>query len=297
MNLRKTKVYTVIANGSREAILKTMREYLKAGKDPNLRDAETGGNLLHHMIDHAHRFMDPEMVSIIYMLACRDVDIDAQDDQGDTPLHRAVLDDPLRPRENKTVIRILQASNLGARNHQGQTILFEAIAREEPEEIISAILNGGVNVASRDVHGMTARDLAVRMQRPHYVRLIDNYVLKLIKNKDFAKAYVARVFRAVEDGNQVDLQRLLSCRKYAQGRDRCGRTPLLKAILMGQRELVIHLSLQCPFAVPIPDSLGRTALHYAYLFMDDPEVLDLLERHGSSPDVFDVRTEFLALGE
>ena len=34
--------------------------------------------------------------------------------------------------------------------------------------------------------------------------------------------------------------------------------------------------------------LGRTALHYAYLFMDDPEILNLLERHGSSPDTTDV---------
>ena len=90
MNLRKTKVYQVIVNGSREAILKTMREYLKAGKDPNLRDAETGGNLLHHMIDHADRFLDPEMCSLFYMLACRDVDVDAQDHGGNTPLHRVV---------------------------------------------------------------------------------------------------------------------------------------------------------------------------------------------------------------
>ena len=34
--------------------------------------------------------------------------------------------------------------------------------------------------------------------------------------------------------------------------------------------------------------MGRTALHYAYLFMDDPEILNLLERHGSSPDTRDV---------
>ena len=98
-----------------------------------------------------------------------------------------VLDSPFRPRENKTVIRILQGSDLAARNTEGQTILFEAIAREEPEEIISAILSAGVNVASRDMHGMTARDFAVRLQRPNYVKLIDNHVLKLIKSKDFLK--------------------------------------------------------------------------------------------------------------
>ncbi|XP_076443630.1 uncharacterized protein LOC143282063 [Babylonia areolata] len=540
MNLRKTKVYQVIANGSREAILKTMREYLKAGKDPNLRDSETGGNLLHHMIDHASRFVDPEMCSLFYMLACRDVDVDAQDHQGDAPIHRVVrhhgafrilvalircgadmslrnnagqtagdilekerpqgweemlhwyskykpglwcllqepqpnrkhverllrswcrlttvkdgrvtsmktlvqndihktdilqlmekyentielalalvgglgfivrmwikqgilvnfdvdtadvsyqarfqdcpevpqpllaatwevntydavdalmelhpntsvlfaplpnqpprplffhiLDSPYRPRENKTIIRILQGSDLSARNAQGQTVLFEAISREEPEEIVNAILNAGVNVASRDMHGMTARDWAARLQRPDYVRMIDSHVLKLIKSKEFLKveqliledydhlgdikdkngllavdfakkhstrqlveivrlqqpiqAYVARVFRAVEENNQSDLQRLLSCKKYAQGRDRCGRTPLLKALMLGHRDLVIHLTLQCPSCVPHADSLGRTTLHYAYLFMDDPEILDLLERHGSSPDSMTVK--------
>ena len=61
------------------------------------------------------------------------------------------------------------------------------IAREEPEEIVTAILSAGVNVASRDIHGMTARDFAVRLQRPHYAKLIDNHVLKLIKSKEFLK--------------------------------------------------------------------------------------------------------------
>jgi ankyrin repeat protein len=72
---------------------------------------------------------------------------------------------------------------MNARNTLGQTILFEAIARDEEEGIISAILASGVNVASRDSNGMTARDLAVRLQRHRCVRLIDSQVLKVIKSK------------------------------------------------------------------------------------------------------------------
>ena len=69
---------------------------------------------------------------------------------------------------------------------------------------------------------------------------------------------MSRVFRAVEEGNQQDLQRLLSCKKYAQGRDPCGRTPLLKALCLGQRDLVIHLTLQCPVTVPLADNVRLT---------------------------------------
>ena len=73
------------------------------------------------------------------------------------------------------------------------------------------------------------------------------------------QAYVSRVFRAVEEGNQPDLQRLLSCKKYAQGRDPCGRTPLLRALALGHRDHVIHLTLQCPATVPLADSVSLTS--------------------------------------
>ena len=67
---------------------------------------------------------------------------------------------------------------------------------------------------------------------------------------------MSRVFRAVEEGNQPDLQRLLSCKKYALGRDLCGRTPLLKALALGHRDLVIHLTLECPMTVPLADNVS-----------------------------------------
>ena len=115
-----------------------------------------------------------------------------------------ILDSPLRPHENKTVIRVLQGSNLSARNTLGQTILFEAMARDEPEDIISAILAGGVNVAARDVHGSTARDFATKLQKPNYVRLIDNHVLKLIKNKDFLKVRKYFIFISTFIGDPLE---------------------------------------------------------------------------------------------
>ena len=59
-------------------------------------------------------------------------------------------------------------------------------------------------------------------------------------------------------------------------------------MLVGDSVIVarFHVSVNRRFIFVL--QLGRTPLHYAYLFMDDPEILNLLERHGSSPDTKDV---------
>ncbi|XP_035829763.1 uncharacterized protein LOC101849275 [Aplysia californica] len=540
MNLKKTKMFKVIATEGRENILKVSREYLRAGKDPNLRDPDTGGNLLHHIIAHSHKFQDPEMLTILYMLACRDVNVDAQDYNGDTALHCAVrtrgayrimvalircgtdtsitnstgmtaedillqekpvgheemlhwyckfkpglwcalreekpnkrliekllqswcrlttvknghvinmkvliqhdmrkmsllrlletyentvelalaligglgfivrqwikegiltnisvntldlshqqrypdypeapqpllaatwetnsfdavdtlmdlnpdtsvlyacdkaltpkplvfhlLDSMYRPKETRTVHRILEGADVSVRNSLGQTLLFQAIATEESLETVAILLRKGVNIGARDNLGRTARDFAENLQKPGYIKAIDEQVIQFVKKKDFPQIerlllegydhltdlkdshgrsivdiakkfssrqiyevirlgdaiqlYVKRVFRAVDEGNHDDLQKLVSCKKYAAGRDVCGRTPLLKAILQRRRGLVMKMVRDCRFTINLQDTMGRTPLHYAYLFLDDPDMIGLLHKNGANPDLEDVR--------
>lgn len=90
MNLKKTKIYKLIATGNKDAVIKAMYDYLKSGKSPNTRDSETGGGLLHHIVSHAERFTDPDVCVVLYMLACKDVDVDLQDNVGETALHKVV---------------------------------------------------------------------------------------------------------------------------------------------------------------------------------------------------------------
>ncbi|KAK6180377.1 hypothetical protein SNE40_012545 [Patella caerulea] len=541
MALRKSKIYKLIINGNREALVKGMMEYLRSGKSPNIRDPETGGNLLHHIVDNADRFMDPETLTLVYMLACKDVEIDAQDNDGNTSLHKTVkvkgahrllialircgidtgirndesltaedillhqkpdgwqtmlhyynkykpglwqalqaevpdrklverllkswcrvtsvkngkvtsfktllqsdikktdliqllesyentvelalalvggvgmivrmwlkqgilnnydpstedivyqqrypdtvtvpqpilaatwetnsltaidvimelktdpnvlyspnppvippkplyfniLDSEFRPTNPKIIERIFKDSDFSRRNSEGQTILYELIGRNEPESLIKFVLNKGINLASRDRLGRTAWDFAEEHGRTKHCQLINDQIIRLIKTKkisdveklildsyshlhdikdnsgrsvveiakksstrqmcdivklaDDIQTYVRRLFQAIEEGIIDDLKKLLSCGKYAAAKDKAGRTPLLRAILRHEKDMVLYLVEEHDFVVNETDNLGRSPLHYAYLFLDDPEVIDVLEKHGADPDLKDVR--------
>lgn len=89
-SLRKLKLYKIIQTGTTEAILKALMDYLKSGKDPNVRDEISGGTLLHLIVEHGDRFITGQTVSGVYMLVCKDIDIDAQDNMGETGLHKAM---------------------------------------------------------------------------------------------------------------------------------------------------------------------------------------------------------------
>ncbi|CAG5118766.1 unnamed protein product, partial [Candidula unifasciata] len=539
MNLRKTSIFKVISSGSRDKILKVSRKYIKSGKNPNLRDPQTGGNILHHIAIHCHKFIDPEMLTVVYMLACANVEVDAQDHNGDTALHHVVrqrgayrllvalircgadtsiqnsammtaedilqldrppgheemlhwynkfkpglwcalqedkpdrkliekllkswcrlttvkngqlinmkarlqydmkmmsllklaetyessvnlaiallggqgdlvrkwiqegllinydvnitdhsyqfrypdypevpqclleatwatncysavdalmdlqvnpcvlcpcaenatplpavfqlFSGPSRPKDLRIIHRILQHTDVSVKNYLGQTLLFQSVSSEESCDTVDFLLRQGVSISARDKLGRTARDFAQTLGRKKYIQAIDGHVIKLIKVNNFSQieelvlgnydhidditdrvgrpaikiaknasskqvyelvqlrsaiqSFVKRVFRAVDEGCYEEVGKLLTCKKYAAGRDLCGRTPLLKAVLQGRRSLVTKLVSDCQFTINMQDNLGRSVLHYATLFIDDPDMLQLLRNHGANPALTDV---------
>lgn len=76
--------------GSSESVMKNLWEYLKSGKDVNIKDEVSGGTLLHLLVENGERFCSPETVQAVYMLVCKDIEIDAQDTSGDTGLHKVM---------------------------------------------------------------------------------------------------------------------------------------------------------------------------------------------------------------
>lgn len=90
MNLRKTKLYKTVVTGTPDAVMKSLWDYLKSGKDVNMKDEETGGTLLHLLVDYGERFCEPDTIQAIYMMVCKDIEIDAQDIKGDTALHKVM---------------------------------------------------------------------------------------------------------------------------------------------------------------------------------------------------------------
>lgn len=538
-SLRKLKLFKVIQTGTTEAILKALMDYLKSGKDPNVRDEVSGGTLLHLIVEHGDKFITGQTVSGVYMLVCKDIEIDAQDNLGETGLHKAMRikgayriilalmrcgadtslknrdgltaeeillkerpdgweenlhwynkfkpglwqalqgDNPDRktvehllknwcrvttvkngkvtsmkflvkddihkvdllqllekyentnelalattagmgfivrmwvkqgiisnmdvdtkdhsyqyhfqeypevprpviaaswesssfesvdvimelnpntrvlwtpgpestnppkpvffqilcgvgaPYEERIVQRVLSGSDLTARDNQGQTILHVAVSTKQTESIVKAILNNGIDIAARDCQGRTARDVAEKLNCPKYVKFIDEHVIKLIKDKKFEpverlilhnydhlldvsdgsktlvdiakksstrnifevvkltapiQAYVRRVFQSVDDGNLDDLKKLLSCKRYGDVRDRCGRTVLHRAILKQQENMVTFILEDFPDIVNARDTLDRTPLHYAHLFIDNSDILNLMTKTGADPKLWD----------
>lgn len=73
---------------------------------------------------------------------------------------------------------------MSARNPDGQTIVYEAIARDCPDAFIVSLIKYGANIASRDQYGRTARDYAEFVKKPRYCKLIDACVLEMVRVGD-----------------------------------------------------------------------------------------------------------------
>ena len=61
-----------------------------------------------------------------------------------------LIDPKLRPEDERITRRILQDSNLCARNTLGQTILFEAVQHNVSDSLFTFMLELGCDVAARD---------------------------------------------------------------------------------------------------------------------------------------------------
>ena len=73
------------------------------------------------------------------------------------------------------------------------------------------------------------------------------------------QAYVRRVFQSVDDGKLEDLKKLLSCKRYGDIRDRCGRTVLHRAILKQQENMVTFILEDFPDIINTRDSVSSCA--------------------------------------
>lgn len=544
MNLRKTKLYKTVVTGTPDAVMKSLWEYLKSGKDVNMKDEETGGTLLHLLVEYGERFCEPDTIQAIYMMVCKDVEIDAQDIKGETALHKVmrkkgtyrimmaivrcgadtrivnnegktaedvllqekpdgwqemqhwynkykpglwaaldqtspdkrtverllknwcrltcvkngkvvsikslVRDDihkrdllelieryenpnemalalsagfgfivkgwvkqdaellknvdvntrdfsyqhsfpefpetprPLLasawesnnfdavdvlmcmkpdtrilwtneessrnppkpiffqlicgntiPKDERVILRIFEGSDLSARDTEGNTILHTAVIYDASENIFKNLMVYGADVSARDCKGKTVRDIAEALNKTSYVTAIDEHIVKLVKDKKFneieqlilhnydhlvditdssnktlveiakrssnrqiyevikltaaIQAYIKRIFTAVDEGAVEDAKKLLSCKKYSNVRDKCGRTLLHRCILKQRKDMLMFLLECCSQHINTGDSMDRTPLHYAHLFMPEDSIIESLVAAGGSTERHDPR--------
>lgn len=110
---------------------------------------------------------------------------------------------------------------------------------------------------------------------------------ELLANVDRKQANVRKMVDAVKTGS-VTLLRQLMTRKYASAQDRGGRTALHHAVEQGHRKLVEYIANEFPQIINVPNNMGQSPLHYAYLFMYADNTPAYLLTKGACKEAKDV---------
>ncbi|XP_033750903.1 uncharacterized protein LOC117335091 [Pecten maximus] len=219
------------------------------------------------------------------------------------PLFFQVLCDIVKLTDSM-IHRVLEASDLSARNPDGQTIVYEAIARDYPDNFIISLFKYGANIASRDKYGRTARDYAELNEKPGYCRLIDTCVVEMVKECNI---------EGVEDLLRHGYDHLLDVTDKDTGNSvsdiAWGRSSMIGELLRKADAIKEHIRklfqkaetgslgelrrlLGRKYASAV-DRCGRTVLHIAifngkrsivsYLANNYPRLLDVQDNFGRTP--------------
>jgi len=142
---------------------------LAAGADPNAKGNHRCGRPLHYAADGyvlVPAWNPPEQVKTVRALIAAGAEINAQDKNGATALHRAV-----RTRSAAAVGALLEAgADIEAKNNSGSTPLHLAVqntgrggsgaaaAIENQRQIIKELLSFGANTNAKTTNGKSVRD-------------------------------------------------------------------------------------------------------------------------------------------
>ena len=120
------------------------------GADLDFQDI-FGRNLLHTTACHGN-------FKVVQILIESEVDINARDEDGVTPLGWASGGE----RCNRSVVRLLleHGADIKAQTHSGQTALHRASSHYGALEVVRVLLEHGVDVEAKDDDGMTALQIA-----------------------------------------------------------------------------------------------------------------------------------------
>ena len=89
------------------------------------------------------------------------------------------------PHDERVILRVFEGSDLSARDLDGNTILHTAVIYDASLNIFKNLMSYGADILSRDCKGQTVRDLAVKLKKSSFVTAIDEYIIKLVKDRKF----------------------------------------------------------------------------------------------------------------
>ena len=221
-------------------------------------------------------------------------DINARDEFGNTPLHRAA-----RYNKNPAVITVLvkAGAEINARDISGNTPLYDATWNNNPA-VISALLKAGADTSARNKRGKTPLQFAMetRKKKPAVINALKRAsernrgreAERRRRAKSCAKWNTEAFF---EHASVADVSRCLKT-KNPNARNRQRETPLHKAVVYNKIPAVVALLLKAGAGVNTQDTYGNTPLYDAAGYSKNPAVITALLKAGANVNARTPKTEY-----
>ena len=212
--------------------------------------------------------------------ACLDtgVDLNARDDAGATPLHRAVENT-----ENPNVFKVLlnAGANPNARDNNKWTPLHYAVALGKNTGVIEILLNAGADIEAQSKYKQTPLFLAVLFKRPTAIKvLIEVGADTRVKDK-----WTSLHWTATYNEDLVAIKALLNAGADPKAKDDDKQTPLHYAAWYSKNPEIVKILINAGADLKARDEYKRTPLHFAAWNNPNPEIVKtLFETETNSRD-------------
>lgn len=218
------------------------------------------------------------MRSMVQALLAHGADLNAQDNNGTTPLMFAVD-------LSSADLLLSERPDLTIRDKQGRTALLWAISQGSPP-LVAALLTHGADASDADKEGETALMMASEGKS-------GSMVIPLLLAKGVAVdgrdsyGQTALIYAAGEDLPE-NIRLLLRAGANVNARTKGSMTPLLEAAQMYADLTTLKVLLQAGAAINVQDSKDNTALKYSLrMAISDEQVATFLLQHGANPNLAD----------
>ncbi|XP_018494867.1 uncharacterized protein LOC100901587 [Galendromus occidentalis] len=113
-------------------------------------------------------------------------------------------------------------------------------------------------------------------------------VSRFLRHVPIVQARIEEIHESVAQGKLDIVRGLIDHKKFAYCRDPQGATPLHKAVLYNQSNVIGFFLEHFPSTLHARDHQGRTPLHYAAVLEDDADIYNALLDHGADENATDV---------